>query len=193
MPDTKGKIVLAPLIHKGDTWIGIQFPRLPVLQRAVRKTRNIKWSQSNKCWYLPFTRACYDELLKNAGSLADIDSRALKQYKPATTNKPSGQALSSPPLPQPKAANYVKAAAFIHAVNRHVLPAMHQTLILKAYSPSTIRTYLNEMSRFLQALKTEAADISVNRIKAYLQYCFEQLKLSENYFTQQDKRAEVLL
>jgi site-specific recombinase XerD len=37
------------------------------------------------------------------------------------------------------------------------------------------------MSRFLQALKAEAADrFPVDRIKGYLQYCFEQLKLSEN-------------
>jgi hypothetical protein len=32
----------------------------------------------------------------------------------------------------------------IHAMNAHVLPAMQQALVLKSYSPSTIRTYINE-------------------------------------------------
>lgn len=69
----------------------------------------------------------------------------------------------------------------VHENNQHVLPAMKQALILKAYSPSTIKTYLNEMSQFLQAIKHFSAnDFTVLRLKSYLQYCFEKLKLSEN-------------
>jgi hypothetical protein len=91
MQNTKQKIKLIPLIHKGNTWIGIQFQHLPVLQQAVRKTSHIKWSQSNKCWYLPFTRSCYTELLENIEPFADIDNGELKQYKASgtsTLNKP---------------------------------------------------------------------------------------------------------
>lgn len=74
-----------------------------------------------------------------------------------------------------------KTTVKIHAGNYHVLPAMKQHLILKAYSESTIRTYLNEMSIFLHTLKNNAADnLTTDRLKDYLQYCFEKLKLSEN-------------
>lgn len=182
MQNTKEAIILLPLPHNGDTWIGIRFARTATLQQAVKKLKHIKWSKTHKCWYLPFTRTCYDELVNKVQSLADIDNTALKQYKSAPANAPVVQIAGIPPEPpQPKPVDHLKSAAFIHAVNRHVLPLMRQTLVLKAYSTSTIRTYLNEMSRFLQAIKSEAADtFPVNRIKAYLQYCFEQLKLSEN-------------
>ncbi|PVD49451.1 integrase [Terrimonas sp.] len=181
MQNTKQKIRLTPLLHRGNMWIGIHFPRLPVLQQAVRKTRQIKWSQSNKCWYIPFNRASYDELLKNAEPFATIDNNALKQYKAAGTGVPASPVIKAQALYEPTYSNSIKPAAYINPVNRHVLPAMRQTLVLKAYSPSTIKTYLNEMSVFLQALKSTRADeLSVNRIKSYLQYCFEKLKLSEN-------------
>jgi integrase/recombinase XerD len=56
-----------------------------------------------------------------------------------------------------------------------------QQLALKAYSPSTIRTYRNEFGAFLQTLGNHAAEsLTVQRIKHYLQYCHIQLKLSEN-------------
>ncbi|MFT3947943.1 MAG: tyrosine-type recombinase/integrase [Agriterribacter sp.] len=181
MQNTKQKVRLTPLIHRGSTWIGIHFPHLPVLQKAVRKTRQIKWSQSNKCWYLPFTRACYDELLKNIEPFAGIDNSALKQYKKAPIHAPAKPEIYVQALSQHTLTSNIKPAAYINPVNGHILPAMHQTLVLKAYSPSTIRTYLNEMSVFLQALKTTPADeFPVSRIKSYLQYCFEKLKLSEN-------------
>jgi site-specific recombinase XerD len=54
-------------------------------------------------------------------------------------------------------------------------------LQLKAYSDSTIRTYRNEFSVFLQTLgKVPAKDLTVERIKDYLVYCQQTLKLSEN-------------
>lgn len=150
MQNIKQKITLAPLIHKGNTWIAIQFPHLPALQQAVRKTREIKWSQSNKCWYLPFKKIYYDELLKNIEPFAEIDNRALKQYK---TRKVNAGVSSKPQLLLPAIAHYLKSTAAVYPVNAHIIPAMQQMLILKAYSALTIRTYLSEMSQFLHILK----------------------------------------
>jgi site-specific recombinase XerD len=57
---------------------------------------------------------------------------------------------------------------------------MIRHLQLKSYSPSTIRTYVNELVQFLVAIKaTPAESISTERIKDYLQYCHVKLKLSE--------------
>lgn len=181
MLDTNRKITLTVFEHRGKKCIAVHFPYVPVLQRAVRKTRNIKWSQSGKCWYIPFEREYYDELVKNVKPVASVDNSALKQCNSKKENIAAALPGGSAPLLQFKTAGSLKAVAGIRPVNGHVLQAMHQMLVLKAYSPSTIKTYLNEMSQFLQALKTEAADrFPVSRIKAYLQYCFEQLKLSEN-------------
>lgn len=113
--------------------------------------------------------------------LAAIDDSALRTYlrncKPGTrVTAPPQQSKEMVSRPQP-----LKAAVKIYDANKHVLPDMKQMLILKAYSPSTIRTYLNEMGAFLQTLKKTAADsLNTKRLKDYLQYCFEKLNLSEN-------------
>jgi site-specific recombinase XerD len=58
---------------------------------------------------------------------------------------------------------------------------MHETLLLKAYSANTIRTYCIEFAQLLYILK----DIPVNtlsqeRLRSYFLYCVNKLKLSEN-------------
>jgi len=69
----------------------------------------------------------------------------------------------------------------IHPVNLAALKRMHEQLLLKAYSPNTIKTYCNEFSQLLYLLK----DVSVNtltqeRLRSYFLYCVTKLKLSEN-------------
>ncbi len=69
----------------------------------------------------------------------------------------------------------------ILSVNAHVLPLMKQRLSLKAYSRSTIKTYLNEMAQLIQAIDPVSADVlTPEHLRRYLVYCFEKLKLSEN-------------
>ena len=69
----------------------------------------------------------------------------------------------------------------ISAVNKLVLPAMRERLRLKAYSESTIRTYLNEVAQLLKDLGNIPADqLKPEHLKSYLVYCFEKLLLKEN-------------
>ena len=56
-----------------------------------------------------------------------------------------------------------------------------ETLQLKAYSPSTVRTYKNEFAQLLYVLKNYPADeLTANRLRDYFLYCINTLKLSEN-------------
>jgi site-specific recombinase XerD len=69
----------------------------------------------------------------------------------------------------------------IHPINFVALERMQETLLLKAYSPNTIKTYCIEFAQLLYILK----DVPVNsltpeRLRAYLLYCITTLKLSEN-------------
>ena len=69
----------------------------------------------------------------------------------------------------------------IHPVNLAALKRMHETLLLKGYSPSTIRTYCNEFSQLLYLLKNVHVDtMTPERLRSYLLYCTVKLKLSEN-------------
>jgi integrase/recombinase XerD len=58
---------------------------------------------------------------------------------------------------------------------------MEQALKLKAYSSSTISTYLNEMTQLLTIIKGKPADeLTPGMLKRYLVYCYEKLGLKEN-------------
>ncbi|SDC57945.1 tyrosine-type recombinase/integrase [Niabella drilacis] len=62
-----------------------------------------------------------------------------------------------------------------------MLPSLLQYLKLKAYSPSTNKTYTNEVAQLLQSLNnTPADDLTTDQIKQYLLHCYEDLKLTEN-------------
>jgi site-specific recombinase XerD len=56
-----------------------------------------------------------------------------------------------------------------------------QTLQLKAYSPSTIKTYRNEFLHLLRILKNESVDeLTPEQIRKYIMYCIEKEKLKES-------------
>ncbi len=56
-----------------------------------------------------------------------------------------------------------------------------ETLELKAYSVHTIKTYRSEFIQFLVAIKQQSLDnFDESRLRKYLLYCLNELKLSEN-------------
>jgi site-specific recombinase XerD len=191
-------IILKPLQHRGQECIAIYFEKNAVIQGALRKTGVVKWSQTNKCWYAPLSKENYYAIQFAVGGKARIQNYELYQYL-ENRNKKSMPLLKtkSPSLPnglhnkkspvaliklQPAkhvtSSNHVPP---IHTNNSAVLPGMKQTLKLKGYSPSTIKTYLNEMGAFLRLVgRHKAENFSVQRIKDYLQYCADTLRLSEN-------------
>ena len=69
----------------------------------------------------------------------------------------------------------------IHPVNLSALQQMHETLLLKSYSPNTIRTYCIEFSQLLYLLKDIPVEtLTADRLRSYFLYCVTKLQLSEN-------------
>lgn len=69
----------------------------------------------------------------------------------------------------------------IHPANQPALQLYLETLQLKAYSPNTIKTYLNEFAQLLYVLKEKRVDaLDETRLRSYFLYCINTLKLSEN-------------
>ncbi len=96
------------------------------------------------------------------------------------TNKESYNAVTLPP----EVNSMLKKSHTYHRLsdeNNGALQKFRQRLILKSYSQNTIRTYTNEFLQFLQIIKAKPAkDFTPDRLKDYLQYCHDRLKLSEN-------------
>lgn len=69
----------------------------------------------------------------------------------------------------------------IAPVNQPALQRYVETIQLKAYSESTLRTYRNEFAQLLYILKDVPVDtLDPERLRSYFLYCTNTLKLSEN-------------
>lgn len=182
----KPTVNLKPLHHRNSEQIAIYFENNSSLNILIRSKAGATWSQTNKCWYVPLTREAFEKLnsaLKDHANLATAD---LKRYLEEKNKQiaPASGTLTKTRISMPVktlSAGHVKINRSISAVNRHVLPAMEQMLKLKAFSPSTMRTYLNEMAQLLITIKDIPADeLKPEHLKRYLVYCYEKLGLKEN-------------
>ncbi len=182
------QVVLKPLHHNGQECLGIYFENSSVLNGVLRKKAGASWSQSNRCWYVPLSKGNYNKVFLALKGLATIDQSSLHQYLAEQKKQSNHLIQKSPNTSQQEVVipwtgqeviQYRKEK--ISSVNAHVLPAMRQHLQLKAYSISTVKTYLNEMSQLLTVLKDVPADqLTVAHLKRYLVFCFEKLQLKEN-------------
>ena len=163
-------VELKPLYHRKQESIAIIFKHDTGINNIIKKIPGIKWSVSNKCWYMPYTKQSYQVLQESLKNIATINSTAL-------LNKHLNQQLQTNTAKTGNKLTLLK----IYEENAHVLPRLQQHLQLKGYSNSTIKTYLNEVSQLLYTLKNVAADtLPTQRIKDYLQYCHTTLQLSES-------------
>ena len=192
------KIVLKPFHHNGEENIGMYFSNMAVLKNAVQKIKKVRWTRTHKCWYVALNKLKYDEILLAFKGLANIEHIELKQYlfakkkedpvhsspsrkKESTASPDELSVLITTTQRQLTKPTVINSGGKIHPVNAHVLPAMKQRLKLKAYSASTIKTYLNEMTQLLIILNTIPADeLKAEHLKRYLVHCYEKLKLTEN-------------
>lgn len=165
------KIRLAPLVHRGKDCIGIYFEQRGRINGALQRIAGARWSKTQNCWWVLLNRENYDRVVKALAGLAELDTDLLRVYLEQMQREG----------PKPELRWGIQSAQRIAPVNAGVLPALRQQLVLKAYSPSTIRTYVNEVSAFLGLIGNRSAEaFTVQRLRDYLQYCYETLKLSEN-------------
>lgn len=189
-------ITLQPLQHNQEENIALFFSNVALLNKAVRTIKKVRWSQTNKCWYVPLNKEKHTEIVAAFKGLAKIEQTVLRKYllekkkiKPtiaASIKKTINLPVTTNKTIVASGTNYRKElfsykGRKINGVNAHILPAMEQQLKLKAYSSSTIKTYLSEMTQLLQTLDNiPADDLSAEHLKRYLLYCYEKLLLKEN-------------
>ncbi|HSN08244.1 MAG TPA: tyrosine-type recombinase/integrase, partial [Hanamia sp.] len=185
-------VVLKPLYHRRQECIGIYFEKNSLLQQAVQQRAAGKWSKTYKCWYVTCTGDNYLRLKSALEDKAALEITELKKFllqKKQNDFKPAvfaGSRVAKISMIQPATASTKISGPPVYTVplskeNTEALQQFKRQIILKGYSPSTMRTYVNEFRQFLQTIKeTPATDFSVSRLKDYFEYCYTTLKLSEN-------------
>jgi integrase/recombinase XerD len=152
------KIQYQLIQHRGQSRILVKFEYNKTWIERLRKTTDAKWSKTLKAWHI-------------ADTVENRKKCKLQPQHAQTTNT----------IQEKNSNKVIYKEKIIESINAHVLPNLKQQLVLKAYSPSTHKTYINEVSVFLQHIGTRNADtLTALNIKAYLQYCLEKLQLSEN-------------
>lgn len=172
-------ITLQPLHHRGQESIALYYKNDPGLNRQVRMLPDVKWSQSNQCWYVPLSEESYQHIVKAVKEKAVLDNTALKTYlekkKKVAATLPVGQkkAVIKPLSSSP--------AWKLSPENLQALEKFVEQLKLKAYSPSTIKTYRNEFLQLLQLLKNKAVDeLRPDDLRRYMVYTMEKEGIREN-------------
>ena len=189
-------IVLKPLFHRNNECIGIYSPpsRLPSgvsLNYYFQTKAGAKWSRTHSCWYVPCTEKNYELLAKALRGKAILEVGELKKYleerknakaKPATKDLRLSLAVAvTAKIAMPKMTMQdVPARIEISSQNKDELDKFIQQLKLKAYSPSTIRTYRNEFMQLLQLLGYVCANqLRPHHLQRYLIWCMKN-GLKEN-------------
>ncbi len=184
-------IILKPLFHNNAECIGIFSLPNTILNTIFKKEAGAKWSHTNSCWYLPLAKENYDSLAKALTGKAILQTDELKAYLEKKNKKAKSFSVKNKPVAKaeikkvmffpPEPASLLNHNSAVSKQNIDALKKFNQQLILKSYSPSTIRTYTNEFVQFLNTINNVPAHtFTAARIKDYLQYCFKKLKLKEN-------------
>jgi integrase/recombinase XerD len=176
-------VTLKPLTLNDKECIGIYFDHHPSINGPIRKQAGARWDPSAKAWWVLLNRENYQKLLSALDGKAIVDKKVLfdhyEKKQQATRSLPQLNDRGRM-VPVDKNVN-VTINPRVHPVNRHVMRLMREQLILLAYSISTIKTYLNEMTQLLLTIKNiPADDLTPEHLRRYLVYCFETLQLTEN-------------
>lgn len=164
------KPVFEFVTHKGEARIKVSFEFNAEWNKRMKETPGATWSKTLRSWHVPDTEA---NRKKCGLPVTTLNISAEAKSDAAIINAPAIERVSK------KATTPVPSS--ISGTNNEAMEKFLQMLQLKRYSASTIRTYKNEFAVFLQTLgKVKAESLSTDRVKDYLQYCNNTLKLSEN-------------
>ncbi|WP_051084289.1 phage integrase N-terminal SAM-like domain-containing protein [Segetibacter koreensis] len=140
------------------------------INKLIREIPGAKYSSTYKSWHLPVVKELVQLFAERVKEIAVLDLCELRQQLVAKKQLPVivRKISHKPELSQLCTEN-------IEAFERYI-----ETLILKAYSPSTIRTYKNEFFQLLKELKKiPVSNLTCEHIRRYMYYCLDRYKLSE--------------
>lgn len=157
MPAITYKIVY----HKNANRILVQFEQNAQWNKRIKAVGGAQWSKSLNGWTIPDTpdnrKKCglaqaTPSLIKKEITVAPV----IKSKQVAATGSQTGKT----------------ALSYISDTNKEELKKFLQQLTLKAYSPSTIRTYRVEFAQLLQVLgKHDVRLLQPEHLKRYLLWC----------------------
>lgn len=146
-------IYLRPLQHHNEMQIGVFFQYNDEVKEHLRKLKDVKWSRTHQCFYLPFSSENKDRLFvhfREKGWFVDYSALPRKEeLKKLTEEKKSVLARD----PQ----------------SEKLMVAYEEYLSGKRYSESTISTYCNFVHQFIEFQQKAPEDLSLRDVDRFVE------------------------
>lgn len=173
-------IIFRPLHHRGEECLGIFFTYNKETDKALRSIQEIKWSRTNRCWYLPLKKDSFDTAYNKLKIFGKIEYKEVKNYLEKRKQAVTVVHAETKPARQVKKSMEAVDILYINETNLQLLDKTIKTLKLKAYADNTIDLYCGELLQLMRILKDRTlATLTTNEIKSYLLWLLEVKKCSE--------------
>lgn len=182
--DKKPQVRVEKLFHRGQNCLALFFPFNSEMSSRVKKIEGIKWSQTNKCWYVAERVNLLSEIFTAFRGEAWIDITALKSnHEKEVSTTPEVEPLVALPIDQKSSPKVTIIES--SEENLQLLRMMEQKLHLRGYSFNTNKTYLQQFKEFLRFYShSPVADLSEGEIRNYMIYLVEHRKVSKSFQNQ---------
>jgi len=156
--------------HRGTERIFTHYPYHTIVNQIVREIPGAKYSNTNKSWHFPPVKEIVQLLAAKVKDAAELDVKELRQQLIAKKQLP---AIVKSHTDKPD-------ISLLCTANKEALDRYIETLVLKAYSNSTIKTYRNEFFQLLKEINNKPVqDLTIDHIRRYMFYCINHYKISE--------------
>lgn len=156
--------------HKGSERIFAHYSYDTAINKILKEIPGARYSTTWRSWHLPPVKEIVQILAEKVKEVAELDVKELRQ-----------QLIAKKQLPAVVKSHTGKPdISLLSPANKEALDRYIETLILKAYSNSTIKTYRNEFFQLLKEIKNKPVQsLTTNHIRRYIFYCLDYYKISE--------------
>ncbi|WP_121666890.1 site-specific tyrosine recombinase/integron integrase [Mesonia aquimarina] len=156
------KVKLSCFNHRGKLQLGIHFDYDDTLISVTKKLKDVRWSKTKACFYVPFSTECKQQVYlhyRKQGYFVDYE--AIKHVKI--------------PVPKKKLVNKKpKLQKELDKIDKKTLWEYVRYLRGKRYSEQTVRTYYSFILRFLRFKSKENGNLSKRDYELFLEYITRQ-------------------
>lgn len=156
--------------HKGIERIFVDYHYNAPVNKIIREIPGVKYSVTRRSWHLPPVKETVLLLAEKMKDVARLDVKELREQLIVKKQLP----------PAKKSDTHKPEISLLCQANNEALARYIDTLILKSYSGSTIKTYRNEFFQFLKEIKNKPVhDLTPDHVRRYILYCINHYKISE--------------
>nr|MBA2563251.1 phage integrase N-terminal SAM-like domain-containing protein [Chitinophagaceae bacterium] len=171
------------IFHHNEQRIRLQFKNHGPLNKLIKSIPAARWSRTYKSRHIPCNTILYKSFKNNLPEGCQLTEikKVIDQQLSATNQKQITTVQQKPTANTTVQKKVLKSPPVLNDVNKEALQNLIKILTLKFYSTSTVKTYCNEFTAFLHAIKNVPVDIiTPHELQRYILYCINTLKLSEN-------------